>query len=219
MAEVDLWDDYVAKDGKKNPTDNVATAITTGAANDSATLGGGGSSTEVIQRQVSGKRALLLALVAIAAVAGLSLGLAFGLRGKNADTPVPASSVVTANYDATSSYGPLFRGKSGKPKFGSDVGASSNGLDGGINPEENKDNIQGGGDFDENETASKVIPNLGNTESTGYYRSEGPLLAQVKMISPSVANGYETCSDLETDISEALKHYANQVIMEQVSVC
>ncbi len=56
--------------------------------------------------------------------------------------------------------------------------------------------------------------------STTFYRSEGPLLAKVKSFDQSVVNGYETCSDLKNDIAEALKHFLNQVIMEQsVSSC
>eukprot|EP00956_Cyclotella_meneghiniana_P021419 scaffold39038_cov78-Cyclotella_meneghiniana.AAC.4 len=46
----------------------------------------------------------------------------------------------------------------------------------------------------------------------GYYTSPGPLGAHVKMVSPSIVNGYETCSDLEIDITEAIKLYMNDFI-------
>eukprot|EP00804_Cyclotella_cryptica_P004660 CCRYP_019470-RA/>CCRYP_019470-RA protein AED:0.07 eAED:0.07 QI:559/1/1/1/1/1/3/377/1074 len=50
---------------------------------------------------------------------------------------------------------------------------------------------------------------------TEYYTSLGPLEARVKMVSPSIVNGYESCSDLEGDITEALKLYMNKFIMNE----
>jgi DNA excision repair protein ERCC-4 len=35
-----------------------------------------------------------------------------------------------------------------------------------------------------------------------YFISDGPIESRVKMISPSIVNGYESCSDLESDITE-----------------
>ena len=48
-----------------------------------------------------------------------------------------------------------------------------------------------------------------------YYISNGPLQARVKMGSPSILNGYETCSDLERDVVEALKIYMNDFILNE----
>jgi len=60
-----------------------------------------------------------------------------------------------------------------------------------------------------------VVLETVNEGSTTFYRSDGPLLAKVKSFDQSVVNGYETCSDLKNDIAEALKHFLNQIIMEQ----
>lgn len=54
------------------------------------------------------------------------------------------------------------------------------------------------------------------SDNTQYFTSTGPLPSKLKMISPAITNGYETCSDLEKDIVEAMKHSANSIIMEQV---
>jgi DNA excision repair protein ERCC-4 len=48
-----------------------------------------------------------------------------------------------------------------------------------------------------------------------YFTSSGPFDARVRAVSPSITNGYETCSDLENDIVEALKLYVNDYINEQ----
>lgn len=54
--------------------------------------------------------------------------------------------------------------------------------------------------------------------TTEYYTSAGPLKARVRMASPSILNGYETCADLESDIAEALKLYMNEFIMNEAEV-
>jgi DNA excision repair protein ERCC-4 len=48
-----------------------------------------------------------------------------------------------------------------------------------------------------------------------YYTSDGPIESRVKMISPSIVNGYESCSDLESDITEVLKLYMNNFIKSE----
>jgi DNA excision repair protein ERCC-4 len=48
-----------------------------------------------------------------------------------------------------------------------------------------------------------------------YFTSPGPLDARVRAVSPSIINGYDTCTDLEYDIIEALKLYVNNYINEQ----
>jgi hypothetical protein len=45
-----------------------------------------------------------------------------------------------------------------------------------------------------------------------FYTSSGPLESKVKMVSSSITDGYETCSDLEKDITEALKLYVSNYI-------
>jgi hypothetical protein len=41
--------------------------------------------------------------------------------------------------------------------------------------------------------------------------------SKVRMINPSVANGYDSCDTLKDDITNALKHYANVVIVSEKS--
>lgn len=48
-----------------------------------------------------------------------------------------------------------------------------------------------------------------------YLRSIGPIEAEVKIIDSTVANGYESCDDLREDILNALKYYANSIIVQQ----
>jgi hypothetical protein len=50
-----------------------------------------------------------------------------------------------------------------------------------------------------------------------YFTSPGPLDARIRAVSPSIINGYDTCTDLENDIIEALKLYVNNYINEQTS--
>ncbi len=72
------------------------------------------------------------------------------------------------------------------------------------------------GDTPTTETAaSEPAVKLTTTE---YYTSAGPLEARVRMVSPSILNGYEICSDLESDITEALKLYMNEFIMNEAVV-
>jgi DNA excision repair protein ERCC-4 len=57
-----------------------------------------------------------------------------------------------------------------------------------------------------------VAENNGSGKATksinqDFSASSGPLEAKVKMVSSSITNGYETCSDLEKEITEALKLY------------
>ncbi|KAL7480963.1 hypothetical protein ACHAW6_006647 [Cyclotella cf. meneghiniana] len=54
-----------------------------------------------------------------------------------------------------------------------------------------------------------------NSIKPEYYTSVGPLKARVKVVSPSIVNGYESCSDLERDMTEAMKLYMNAFIMNE----
>lgn len=58
-------------------------------------------------------------------------------------------------------------------------------------------------------------PDAFQSITSEYYISDGPLQARVKMVSPSILNGYETCYDLERDIVEALKLYMNDFIVNE----
>ena len=48
-----------------------------------------------------------------------------------------------------------------------------------------------------------------------FLRSVGPLQSKVKIINPGVANGYVSCSSMRDDFREALKHYANKLIVRE----
>lgn len=68
------------------------------------------------------------------------------------------------------------------------------------------------------QTAIESEPDAVKSITTEYYTSAGPLEARVRMVSPSILNGYATCSDLESDITEALKLYMNEFIMNEAVV-
>jgi DNA excision repair protein ERCC-4 len=68
------------------------------------------------------------------------------------------------------------------------------------------------------QTAIESEPDAVESITTEYYTSAGPLQARVRMVSPSILNGYETCSDLESDITEALKLYMNEFIMNEAVI-
>jgi len=50
-----------------------------------------------------------------------------------------------------------------------------------------------------------------------FLRSSGPLQSRVRIASPDIANGYSSCDGLKDDIVEALKFYANSIIMSEQS--
>ncbi|KAL3795470.1 hypothetical protein HJC23_000828 [Cyclotella cryptica] len=68
------------------------------------------------------------------------------------------------------------------------------------------------------QTAVEPKPDAVKSIATEYYTSAGPLQARVRMVAPSILNGYETCSDLESDITEALKLYMDEFIMNEAVV-
>jgi hypothetical protein len=68
------------------------------------------------------------------------------------------------------------------------------------------------------QTAIESESNALKSTASEYYTSTGPLQARVKMVSPSILDGYETCSDLERDITEALKLYMDEFIMNEAVV-
>jgi len=48
-----------------------------------------------------------------------------------------------------------------------------------------------------------------------FLQQNGPIFAQVRIINPGVANGYDKCEDLRVDMEMALAHYANTIIMQE----
>ena len=48
-----------------------------------------------------------------------------------------------------------------------------------------------------------------------YIEQNGPIQAQVRIIDPSVVDGYNSCDELRDDIENALKHYANTLIVRE----
>lgn len=51
-----------------------------------------------------------------------------------------------------------------------------------------------------------------------FLESKGPILTKpVRVIDPTVANGYESCDDLREDMLNALKFYANSVILREMN--
>ena len=63
-----------------------------------------------------------------------------------------------------------------------------------------------------------------NGDGTNSKENNGNLFAsstlqsqEVKMVAPSITNGYSTCFDLQKDIVEALKQYANSLIQEEAT--
>eukprot|EP01082_Thalassiosira_pseudonana_P015019 g13197.t1 g13197 contig8:138724-139501(-) len=63
-----------------------------------------------------------------------------------------------------------------------------------------------------------IADGTNSKENNGNLFASSTLQSQeVKMIAPSITNGYSTCFDLQKDIVEALKQYANSLIQEQAT--
>lgn len=70
----------------------------------------------------------------------------------------------------------------------------------------------------ENDTTSPTTVDVSAPQvyKTQYLESKGPILsAKVRMINPAVAQGYSSCDDLKDDILNALKHFANSIIVSE----
>ncbi len=50
-----------------------------------------------------------------------------------------------------------------------------------------------------------------------YLDSVGPIESKVRIIDPSVAKGYNSCDDLKEDIRNALKHFVNTIIVQEIN--
>ena len=48
-----------------------------------------------------------------------------------------------------------------------------------------------------------------------YISSVGPIDSRLRIIDPSVADGYESCTDLREDILNAVKYLANSIIVSE----
>lgn len=59
---------------------------------------------------------------------------------------------------------------------------------------------------------TKSEPNAPKSNKSLNYTSSGSLEAQVPIASSSIVDGYVTCSDMESDITEALKLFMNNFI-------
>jgi DNA excision repair protein ERCC-4 len=53
--------------------------------------------------------------------------------------------------------------------------------------------------------------------TTQFIQSNGPLEAKVRMIDPTAVQSYDSCDALEEDIINALKHFANSIITNEIS--
>lgn len=62
------------------------------------------------------------------------------------------------------------------------------------------------------EDTTKSEPNAPKSNKSLNYTSSGSLEAQVPTASSSIVDGYVTCSDMESDITEALKLFMNNFI-------
>ena len=69
------------------------------------------------------------------------------------------------------------------------------------------------GNDSNNSNDSNISPEF----TTQFLASNGPILSRVRMINPNVANGYDSCDALKDDIINALKHFANSIIVSESS--
>jgi len=155
----------------------------------------------------------LVAVVVIAIALGVTLG-----NKDNGDNATTTSSQNTAIGGVTATDGPLSNGAPNDVTTGS----TSDGNTAGDDTEPS--NTEGG-----NEEATDEITDSGTAvesdgpavvqeePSTEFLKPNGPLLSKVRMINPSITNGYPTCSVLEEDIRNALKHYANSIISSEMN--
>ena len=67
-------------------------------------------------------------------------------------------------------------------------------------------------DENNNEDTTPTIPTIYKAQ---YLDNNGPIISKVRIIDSSVANGYDSCIDLRDDIENALKHYANNLIVRE----
>eukprot|EP00571_Detonula_confervacea_P009424 CAMPEP_0172328374 /NCGR_PEP_ID=MMETSP1058-20130122/60317_1 /TAXON_ID=83371 /ORGANISM="Detonula confervacea, Strain CCMP 353" /LENGTH=1083 /DNA_ID=CAMNT_0013045487 /DNA_START=93 /DNA_END=3345 /DNA_ORIENTATION=+ len=83
------------------------------------------------------------------------------------------------------------------------------------NPNEDTDSTQPTQPVDNTTTSPTVDVSAPQVYKTQYLESNGPILSKVRIISPAVAQGYNSCDELRDDILNALKHYANSIIVRE----
>jgi DNA excision repair protein ERCC-4 len=62
---------------------------------------------------------------------------------------------------------------------------------------------------------TSTVPSSSTT--TQFIESNGPIEAKVRMIDPTAVQSYDSCDSLKDDIVNALKYFANSIIVNEVS--
>ena len=65
------------------------------------------------------------------------------------------------------------------------------------------------------ETEDEVTASTPTQVVMQYISSVGPIDSRLRIIDPSVADGYESCPDLREDILNAVKYLANSIIVSE----
>ena len=191
------------------------------------------------------KKAIALgSFFVIAAVLAIALGFTFGRGGgslstssNNADLDVQPDVDSVGDKDSTggadeSGVIDSVDDLEGHPNIGDDGDLDSTGgadepdvVDSGADLDA-QPNIGDDGDGDSTDGAEEpsviVDPPPLDTAvppvvQAKFLRSSGPLQSRVRIASPDIANGYSSCDGLKDDIVEALKFYANSIIMSEQS--
>jgi len=188
MADNFLWDKESFNPG--NDVENPSVSIDNIA---SAMFNNNTSTTNARRGGIprSSSKAIKFGLVIAALSVAIVLGVVLGRNGSSSDDGVPTSAAAGTSVAQKS---PVIEGHEEIYSSGAT------------------------GDTPTIETAIEFEPDSVKLTTTEYYTSAGPLQARVRMVSPSILNGYETCSDLESDITEALKLYMNEFIMNEAVV-
>ena len=62
--------------------------------------------------------------------------------------------------------------------------------------------------------ANPENPSIPQVYKRQYLTNTGPIESQMRIIDPSVADGYDSCDDLRKDILNAVKWLANSIIVQ-----
>lgn len=65
------------------------------------------------------------------------------------------------------------------------------------------------------EPEDEVTASIPTQVARQYISSVGPIDSRLRIIDPSVADGYESCADLREDILNAVKYLANSIIVAE----
>jgi hypothetical protein len=66
------------------------------------------------------------------------------------------------------------------------------------------------------ESTTPTKPASQASKATRYLDNIGPIESKVRIIDPSVVNGYSSCDDLKDDILNALNHYVSSIIASEI---